>query len=906
MIVNQFSRLVAILVTALLVATGMIALSAAPKATAADASKFDAGLIISDSVFYDFGAMSVTEIQRFLNSQVSACNDADGGPKCLKDYTEDIVGSQAIADTLHWWDENPKVCTDIPAAQNQTSAQIIFKVAQACGINPRVILVTLQKEQGLVQGKNPTEYMYKAAMGYGCPDAHPEICGKDSLVSSRLFWQILRGVSQLKWYGDPRGSFTYLAVGSTKQISYQANNPGCGKKEVTIKSRATAALYYYTPYTPNAAALANLYGTGDSCSAYGNRNFWRFYSDWFGDPIGGGFLLKSAKSGTYLIVEGKRYLIDDADAITAMKPLGPLGTVSQAYLDSFVDSGMASRLVKSPALGNYYFIDSGQKFKFTNCTQVAVFGLDCNNAITLTQNQMNALPSSTAITEYVSGDEGQTFFIQDGAKRQILDADSLADSRIGVPALSAVKVSAFKNLPWGKPIIRKGVSFANLATGKLSLYDGTFAYEIDKATAADIDFTKWFPKSTGSMLGEAISSVAAPVIIKSILNDAAGNQYLVTNDGKRKVLDAKVIAKNAPVVSDEFLALIPDVPTTVESTLVVKSASSKSIYLIADGEKRLVLNTTDVSKFAPVVKTTKVETLSNSAVAQIPSGHPVIAPGTYVRSSDSTKTYLIDGLKRALVVNDLNQAALLGLKNLRTIPAAKFKGYGKTSKISGVKFVCEANYFIAISGALYPVSEIDASHYPGRGQTLDKLTCAALTKSTGQLGRFVKTANKTYYLIEAQTKRAIKNVAAYEKLRGTTAKAVLVGPFLLSKIPTGKAAEATVNFERFNVEPPIVFPDPSASPTASPSPSVSASPTASPSPTPSVSVSPMPSASPKPSVSASAKPTATAKPKTYTVVAGDLLSKIATKFGVTLPALMTANKITNANLIKVGQVLIIP
>ncbi|CAB4612349.1 unannotated protein [freshwater metagenome] len=369
-----------------------------------------------------------------------------------------------------------------------------------------------------------------------------------------------------------------------------------------------------------------------------------------------------------------------------------------------------------------------------------------------------------------------------------------------------------------------------------------------------------------------------------------------------------MISKNAPVVSDEFLALIPDAPTTVESTLVVKSAAAKNVYLVADGEKRLVLNTADVAKFAPVVKTTKAETLSNSAVAQIPSGHPVIAPGAYVRSSDSTKTYLIDGLKRALVVNDTDQAALLGLKNLRTIPAAQFKGYAKTSKITGIKFVCDATYYVAITGTLYPVSEIDASHYPGRGITLDKSTCAALTKSTAELGRFVRTANKSYFLIEDQTKKPIKTIAAYEKLRGTSAKAALVGPYFLSKIPTGKAAGVSVSVDRFNVEPPIVLPEPSASPSASPSATPSASPSPSPSasasPKPSVSATPKPTATPK--ATATPKPTATAKPKTYTVKAGDLLSKIAAKFGVTTTALMTANKITNANLIKVGQVLVIP
>jgi hypothetical protein len=60
---------------------------------------------------------------------------------------------------------------------------------------------------------------------------------------------------------------------------------------VLIQNQATAGLYNYTPYQPNAAALAAGYGTGDSCSAYGNRNFWLYFRDWFGPttqraPIG--------------------------------------------------------------------------------------------------------------------------------------------------------------------------------------------------------------------------------------------------------------------------------------------------------------------------------------------------------------------------------------------------------------------------------------------------------------------------------------------------------------------------------------------------------------------------------------------------------------------------------------------
>jgi hypothetical protein len=40
----------------------------------------------------------------------------------------------------------------------------------------------------------------------------------------------------------------------------------CGTKAVYIRNQPTASLYTYTPYTPNAAAPANLGGTGNACS----------------------------------------------------------------------------------------------------------------------------------------------------------------------------------------------------------------------------------------------------------------------------------------------------------------------------------------------------------------------------------------------------------------------------------------------------------------------------------------------------------------------------------------------------------------------------------------------------------------------------------------------------------------
>ncbi len=899
MIAHRSFKPIAILVSALLVATGFVALAAAPKAHAANAAQFDPGNIISDSVFYDFGTMTAVDIQRFLNSKLPTCNDNDGGPKCIRDF---------VTDTPAMTGESGR-CESLPAMQNQTAAQIIYTVANACKINPRVLIVTLQKEQGLIQGANPTKRMYDFAMGMNCPDTAD--CARSS---AGFFYQMYKGAGQLQWYGDPRGSFTYLRVGTNITRRHQAANVeasrgiDCGSKTFMLKSQATASLYYYTPYVPNEAAMRNLYGTGDACSAYGNRNFWRFYTDWFGNTIGGGFLLKSSDSGTYFIIDNNKYLIDDPDTVAALKPLGPLGTISQAYLDSFKDAGAMNRVVKSTA-GTHFFVDGGKKYPFTNCTQAAQFGVDCATAVTLTSSQLSALVTGNNMTEYIQGENGQTFFIQDGLKRQILDNESLIDSRIGVPALSSVNVSAFKKMPWGKPIIRKGVSFVNQSTGGLTIYDGNLAYEVDPATAADVDFSIWFPKSTGTMLTEGLTAVASNIPLKTIVNSPDGTQFLITKEGKRRAAANQVLAKDAPVVSLELLSAIPDSPVPLADGFLARTSATGPIHLIEDGLKRPLLSSSEAGRVAVALPSNKIENISKSALAQISSGSAVVAPGSFVRLG--RVNYLIDGFDRALIVANSNQAALLGLKSPRTLTTNQMKGYSKTARLSGIKFICDARPFVAITGKLYPLSDIDASHYPGRGLPLDAGTCANLPKSTATLGRFVRDASKKYYLVEAQTKRLIKNVAAYQKLKGTSTGSILVGPYFLSQIKTGAAAGSSISTEIF--EPGVFIPganQPSPSPSVSASPSPSPTVSTSPSPSPTVTRSPSPSPTVSRSPSPSPSPTVSAKPKTYTVVSGDTWARIVGRlsvWGVTDAKLSAANpSVTNKNLIRLGQVLIVP
>lgn len=254
---------------------------------AVSGSEFQAGRIIDDSKFFSGPTMSVNDIQLFLNAKVPVCDTWGTQPYagttraayaasrgvstpfiCLKDYHMSIPYKAPESG----------LCNGITAS-GAFASEVISWVAQSCGINPQVLIVLLQKEQSLITDDWPWPIQYRSATGYGCPDGAP--CDEEYYG---FFNQVYNAARQFKRYGRDSYLFNYHA-NANNYIQYNPN-AGCGGSVVYIQNQATAGLYNYTPYQPNAAALNNLYGTGDGCSAYGNRNFWRIFNDWFGSTFG--------------------------------------------------------------------------------------------------------------------------------------------------------------------------------------------------------------------------------------------------------------------------------------------------------------------------------------------------------------------------------------------------------------------------------------------------------------------------------------------------------------------------------------------------------------------------------------------------------------------------------------------
>lgn len=293
--------------------------------------KFNPGNIISDEEFFSSPNMSADEIQEFLLQKSGPSEN----PNALINYKETTKSLPAN-----------EMCDAYKGRIRQTAASIIYNVSKACNVGVEVIITTLQKEQGLVTNPNPSNGAIDRATGFACPDTGD--CDKDYLG---FFNQVYNSAKQFVRYTNPEGTkkvYTWFEPGRTKNVLWQVENrynpetkkydraTGCGGSSVLIENQATAGLYYYTPYQPNAAALKSFDGLGDDCSAYGNRNFWRIYNLWFS---------KTRDYGTYVAHFANTYIAVSQDGELAASRTGkgwskqfnlslPEGTIVTGTIDT--------------------------------------------------------------------------------------------------------------------------------------------------------------------------------------------------------------------------------------------------------------------------------------------------------------------------------------------------------------------------------------------------------------------------------------------------------------------------------------------------------------------------------------------------------------------------------------------
>lgn len=328
---------------------------------------FNPSFIISDQEMQSYQDWTRADIQKFLDSK-------GGYIRTLK--TEDINGVVKPA------------------------ADIIYDAAQAYQINPKFLLVTLQKEQSLVTDDSPTQRQLDWATGYavcdGCSLSDPKVTKFKGFGK-----QVDSAASIMRWYYQN----TDKSFIKKKDLATSIDNTS-----VIPQSWATGFLYTYTPHL------------------HGNQNFWRIWNTWFEQIYPNNTLLHVAATDEYWLVQNStRHKFKTKTAlITRMDPRMAL-EVSDVDLSNYT-------VGNEIAFGNYsilhgststYLLDNDTLRPFESDEVVRKLGYNPDEVIDVQDSDLNGYTLGSVITVSSTAPEGIVFKITDAPGSYYLLKDAI-------------------------------------------------------------------------------------------------------------------------------------------------------------------------------------------------------------------------------------------------------------------------------------------------------------------------------------------------------------------------------------------------------------------------------------------------------------------------------------------------
>lgn len=582
---------------------------------------FDPGNIISDAVFTDKTTMTEAQIQSFFNSKVKTCQ---AGYTCLKDYKSDSVNRPADV-----------YCKGYTGAKGESAARIIHRVAQSCSINAQVLIVMLQKEQGLITHTWPSKWRYDAALGQACPDTAP--CDPKFVG---FFHQIYGAARQMQIYMEGR-YFQWYQAGKTWQIQYHPDRERCGTGPVYIANKATEALYYYTPYQPNAAAMRAGYGTGDSCSSYGNRNFYNYFTDWFGSTQGSRGENLRVGEDIFFVSAGVRYHVRPDDWPEYEAKFGAFRTV--ASVSQYADGGTTSRFVRNMSTGVIAYFDGGKTHRFPTCDLVAAWGGACKSLVQMTDSDFARIGAGPEMTPFARVAHGGTVHLISGKTLiPLYDAAArLAANGGKVDPYAAVMAPASR----AKFTLSSRMQFAPgqfvTASGTSEVYLATQDARLLHLPSWDLAQDLGLNRTKATVPASALNGYKKGVL--GAVFTCAGQTYMPSGSGLSVLMRGNTTGMAATALDAPTCGRLNLSGAQVATEAFVRFAGSAAVLHVTAGTTRHVASVGQVRSLAGGVYP-KVTQLRVGTASAFVAGAPYMQAGTLVRADGTSEVYLVDGL----------------------------------------------------------------------------------------------------------------------------------------------------------------------------------------------------------------------------------------------------------------------
>ncbi len=595
-------------------------------AKAADLSLFRPGNIISNEVFFNSATMSESQIDAFLRQKVPQCQS---GYTCLKDFRQSTTTRNV-----------DNYCSGYQGEASESAARIIFKVAQSCGINPQVLLVTLEKEQGLVTHTWPSDWRYTIAMGQGCPDT--------AACDTRYYGfynQMYGAARQFKIYTENR-YFTYYAPGKTWNLRYSPD-AACGSSPVYVENQATANLYYYTPYQPNAASIRAGYGQGDGCSTYGNRNFYQRFTDWFGSTqvssaqgaVSAALVQPIGAAEVYLISNGaKHHVATYEDLVVLRSRLGAVAGVSAAYASALPTGPDVGRYVHDPRTGTLYLLESdGTKHRFATTDQIASFGYPFASYVNLEARLLDAFTTGAEVGDcFRAGAAPEVYLFDSGLRRHIFDRDAwLSASRGTSGYVASMRTASAQTIPEGPTLFAPNTLVRAASSGDVLLTTPSdpLIHIPSFALAAEFGATRYAIVPAAALAHSAV----APATLTPVVT--CGTQtYLAANGTLSPISGTDVGGLASSVLDASQCASWSTSSTVVSAPFFVQPKGKGEVYVVEDGVLRHVRTYAQLTALNGARPLT-ILTWSSDTAAWVGVGAPLLTDGSVVQFVGAPEVY---------------------------------------------------------------------------------------------------------------------------------------------------------------------------------------------------------------------------------------------------------------------------
>ncbi len=370
---------------------------------------FNPEKILEDTDLLDCSSMSLADIQSFLQSKGSY----------LANYsTLNTHGTmKTAAEIIYDAARNNFNCDGVTLSESPSEDEKASKCRRITTVNPKFLLVLLQKEASLIEDPSPAQARLDWATGYGCPDnwaCNPYYKGFGKQVNSAAL--------QFLAYMNEQSKYKYRA-GNTYNFTNPYGTISTSTMTVTPQNKATAALYNYTPHVFN-----------------GNYNVFKLWNRYFSL----GFVKKlSYPDGSILSVNGdpgiwlienskKRPFLNYSAFISRFKP-EQIVKVAKSELDNYVQGESIKfanySLVQTPDKKIYLLVGK-EKQAFADLATFKRIGFNLEEIEKATDSELanyQAGKNITATSTYVTGallqdtKTGGVYYVENGTKAPLLD-----------------------------------------------------------------------------------------------------------------------------------------------------------------------------------------------------------------------------------------------------------------------------------------------------------------------------------------------------------------------------------------------------------------------------------------------------------------------------------------------------